>query len=531
MRKTRMLKILSAMLCALTVFSCLAVMTSAEAITYRKGANDVSSAYKNSKYYNNLMQIQLTGDNITDLLAVALSQVEYVEGTDQSGFSGTQGGGGNYTEYNWSMGNWGQGYGGSSNPWCANFVSWCLLQSRCTNQNSISDWCRNHMGDKNYIWRETGCPRWYENLKNCGYGYDASSSYTPKTGDLIFFKDSEGRTSHIGLVRYYKDGTIYTIEGKTSNAAGVNPEGGGVYCKSYPRNYSSLRGFGSLPYKSNDNVKKVDYSGENPTTGLWISSTNKYLYPDTKLSNSSNYTTIPKGTIFEVTKILSKDCFEAKYNGKTGYVSVNSASPIYQVTSNAAATSVPDKIETEAKVVPNKYAINDDIKKVKEHIGSGISKFTIDDEKIKEVEVFELTAGQKLGIEGFAGFSSYIKEFGYYFDGDAENTVWGVVPAEPTADAKKKADTKAKMFDIDADTSTLANGAHTVTYVVKFLNNSTCDLVTFNLNVSGSSVVGSESSSDMGEGGDGCGSAITTVVVLPLIAFGGAILIKKKRED
>ena len=222
----------------------------------------------------------------------------------------------------------------------------------------------------------------------------------------MFFKGS----GHIGIVRYSKNGKVYTIEGNTSNSAGLNPEGGGVYCKSYDRSYSKFDGFGTPPYKTNDKAFKVDYTGEKPTTGLWISDTAKNLYTDTKLSGN-NFTEIPKGTVFEVTKLLSKTCYEVKYNGKTGYIKAEGGSPIYQLTSNAAYTKVPDKIEPE--VVANKYAIDSAIKKVKEHIGSGISKYTLDGTKINKAEVFGLNAGQKLGIEGFAGFSTYIKDFGY----------------------------------------------------------------------------------------------------------------------
>ena len=529
--KKRVIRILSALLCSLMLFSGFAIYTSAEAFTYRKGANNVSDSYKGSRYYNNLTQIELTGDGVTDLLAVAISQLGYIEGKNQDGFYGSQegGGSGNYTEFCYNMGS----VGGYAYAWCAAFVSWSLLQSRCTDQNTQGAWCRNHSGDKNYIWREVGCYKWYNQLVKVGYGHADDGKYTPKSGDLIFFDSSE----HIGIVRYAKDGRVYTIEGNTKGGEGVASEGGGVYCKNYKINSSDIRGYGSLPLKKNDNAPKVDYSGANPTTGLWISGTSKYLYPDTTLSDSSNYITIPKGTAFEVTKILSKDCFEVKYYDKVGYVSVNSASPIYQMTSTAPASSNSGNSgndtekATDAPVVPNKYAINSDIKKVKEHIGSGISKFTLDGAKIKEVDTFEINAGQKLGIEGFAGFSSYIKEFGYYFDGNAESAVWGINPKEPNADAKKKAGEKAKLFDIEADTSTLTNGAHTVTYVAKFLNNKTCDLVTLNLNVGGSGLGGSESSSETGEGGDGCGSAIVVGAVLPITAFAGAILIKKKKED
>ena len=522
--KRRVIQILSALLCSLTVFSCFAVNSSAAAFSYKSAANGVSSAYKNSRFYKNLTQIQLTGDGVTDVLAVALTQVGYVEGTNEQGFGGTQGGGGNYTEYTYNMGK----VGSYSYAWCAAFVSWCLLQSGCTTQNTQGAWCRNHEGDKNYIWREVGCYRWYNQLKRFGYGHAADGKYTPKSGDLVFFESSE----HIGIVRYAKDGMVYTIEGNTSKS-GFNAEGGGVFCKSYKITGGQLRGFGALPYKVNNNASKVDYSGAKPSTGLWISETEKYLYPDTKMSNSSSYTRIPKGTAFVVTKILSKDCFEAKYDGKTGYISVNSASPIYQITSNAPATNVPDKIETEIKVTPNKYAVNDDIKKVKEHVGSGITKYTLDGTKINENEVYVLNAGQKFGISGFAGFTAYIKDVGYYFDGNVEGAVWRATLKEPTTDVKKKAGEKAKSFELSADTTALTNGAHTVTVVIKFLNNKTCDLITLNLDVGGTGAGCADGSESVSGGVSelGCGSAIGTVTALPIILLAGAVIFKKKKED
>ena len=522
--KKRVIQILSALLCSLTVFSCFAVNSSAAAFSYKSAANGVSSAYKNSRFYKNLTQIQLTGDGATDVLAVALTQVGYVEGTNEQGFGGTQGGGGNYTEYTYNMGK----VGSYSYAWCAAFVSWCLLQSGCTTQNTQGAWCRNHEGDKNYIWREVGCYRWYNQLKRFGYGHAADGKYTPKSGDLVFFESSE----HIGIVRYAKDGMVYTIEGNTSKS-GFNAEGGGVFCKSYKITGGQLRGFGALPYKVNNNASKVDYSGAKPSTGLWISETEKYLYPDTKMSNSSNYTRIPKGTAFVVTKILSKDCFEAKYDGKTGYISVNSASPIYQITSNAPAANVPDKIETEIKVTPNKYAVNDDIKKVKEHVGSGITKYTLDGTKINESNAYVLNAGQKFGISGFAGFTAYIKDVGYYFDGNVEGAVWRATLKEPTTDVKKKAGEKAKSFELSADTAALTNGAHTVTVVIKFLNNKTCDLITLNLDVGGTGA-GCADGVESESGGIaelGCGSAIGTVTALPIILLAGAVIFKKKKED
>ena len=53
----RVIRILSALLCSLMLFSGFAIYTSAAAFTYKKGANDVSSAYKNSRFYKNLTKI------------------------------------------------------------------------------------------------------------------------------------------------------------------------------------------------------------------------------------------------------------------------------------------------------------------------------------------------------------------------------------------------------------------------------------------------------------------------------------------
>ena len=456
--KKLLIRSMSLVIALIFAVSCFSLTTSAAKVTYKTGNAGVSDAYKNSKYYKNLTSIELTGDGVTDVLAVALSQLEYVEGTSTSGFSGTQGGGGNFTEF---CRNYGEG---NSYAWCAAYVSFCLFQSNATNSTS-----------KQTIWRDIYCPRWYQNLKNAGYGHDASSNYTPKSGDLVFFTGG----GHIGIVRYYKDGIVYTIEGNTSNSSGLNPEGGGVYCKSYSRDYHKFLGFGSMPYKTNDKALKVDYSGANPTPGLWIGATNKYLYPDTKMSDSSNYSVIPKGTVFEVVEIVNKTCFKAKYDGKTGYVNVNTSSPIYQVTSSGPA---------EPPVTKNTYYISKDIKKISGHFGSGIDKYYIDTKGSTKVkDPYNLDAGEQIGIAGFAGFDSFAKEYGYYFDGNKDSVVWNSKPIDAGAEAKKKGGDKTSEFKIMAPTDTLTNGEHTVTFMVKLLNKKEHPLITLNLNISGTS--------------------------------------------
>ena len=191
-------------------------------------------------------------------------------------------------------------------------------------------------------------------------------------------------------------------------------------------------------------------------------------------------------------------------------------------------TEKPTEAET---VKPNKYAITDEIKTVKEHIGSGISEYLLDGAKVDAAEAFDLTAGQTLAIKGYAGFTIAIKEFGYYFDGDATNTVWSNKGTTANATTKKKAGDKAKNFEIVADTSVLSAGAHTLTYVVK-LASKECELITVNLNIGEAGAVGSDSET-MGGEESGCRSSIgvgATLIALAGIS-GAAVVIKRKKED
>ena len=224
----------------------------ASALDFCRGANGVSSTYAASEYYKKLSAVTLTGDGRTDVIAVALTQLGYTESNTLSDLSGGASGSGNYTEYNYNMGSFGSGYGGSEYPWCASFVSFCLLQSGCTDQTSTSDWCRSHEGDSRYIWREVSCSRWARQLRLCGYFKNSAAyggNYFPISGDLIFFTDVGGHETHMGLVLSCDGEYVYTVEGNTSDTAGLDVNGGGVYLKKYPLASEYIRGYGVLPYE------------------------------------------------------------------------------------------------------------------------------------------------------------------------------------------------------------------------------------------------------------------------------------------
>ena len=346
MRKSKklILKLVSLVLVVLVAAS--VAIPTVYAAEYRKAKNDVSSSYKGGRYYDNFTRVQLTGDNVTDVLALALSQLGYQEGNSAGQYSGTSGGSGNYTEYYYNFGDvTGNGY---SMSWCAAFVSWALYQSKTTDHGKISDWCRNHEGDANYIWREISCPKWSSQLKTVGKYKTRASGYEPKSGDLIFFNRTSGGTTsigHIGIVVWCDGSRVYTIEGNTSSGTGIEANGGGVYYKSYKLTNTGINGYGILPYKSNANALKVDYTGSKMTAGLYMVKTGQSLAVSSTAGGSTAFT-VGAHYMFEVTG-FSNGYAKVKYGTNSGYASLTTTK-VLQVTATAE-----EEEDTTIKVNPS----------------------------------------------------------------------------------------------------------------------------------------------------------------------------------
>ncbi len=341
-------RLTAVVLVLLTVVSCvLCAVVPVAAATYRNGAQSGPSAsYAGGRYYSNYKKVPITGDNRTDLLAIALSQLGYQEGASNGAFSGEVSGSANYVEMSYNMGDLGLGYGGSDYPWCASFVSWCLYQSHCTDQGTYKSLGRYHSGDYDYIWKEISCSMWVKQLKGAGYfKYSAyeGGSYTPKSGDLVYFQNSKG-VAHIGVCLYTLGGRIYTVEGNTSDSSGLEANGGGVYFKNYSLSSSYLYGYGVLPYKSDSSVADIDYSGANPTPGLYVANASKYIY-SSETATSHSYV-IPRFSMFEITKIGTNNRLYGTFtdtSGKTvtGWVT-NNSDRIIQLSSTEGALSAED---------------------------------------------------------------------------------------------------------------------------------------------------------------------------------------------
>ncbi len=468
-------KMIALFLSLLFVVVCFA--TSAYAVEYRtagtSGKTGISDAYAASVYYDRFQNIPLTGDGRIDTVAIALSQIGYSEGDDEAGFSGTTEGSNNFTEFNYNFGNYGSGYGGSY-AWCASFVSFALYQAETHDYNKLSDWCRDHEGDSNYIWREISCIKWLNQLNTYGYFQKSAyygGSYTPQTGDLIFFGSSSTASNHVGLVVYCDGTNVYTVEGNTSQASGLNANGGGVYFKSYPLSTTTIRGYGVLPYETNANAVKPDYSCSTLTTGIYINTNyantgiSKQVYRDAACT--TNYATMATNEQFEITEFVSENIAKCKfyrYNSTTfkeyeGYIKLDDGAKLVQAVSygvkygdpvepdlNNTFVSISSGNGYIAHLVEN-YSVN----------GTGTSDKTL-----------TVDYADSIGISGWAGFSQRIINSGYYFDSDTDNVYWNsnfLSAGDATATAA--GGSKAMAYDITADVDEVSVGTHTVSFMLK----------------------------------------------------------------
>ena len=162
-----------------------------------------NAAYENT--YKN------TGNQRTDIIEVAKTQLGYREGSN------------NDTKY----GTW---YGLPNNPWCAMFVSWCARQASVP---------KSVIPNLSYV------PYYLTN----GAFAIKKSGYTPKSGD-IFLTKSE---SHVGLVWYTEGSYFYTIEGNSNNngsSEGTSVVSNKRLISSY---YFAVPNYGNEPAPTTDN--------------------------------------------------------------------------------------------------------------------------------------------------------------------------------------------------------------------------------------------------------------------------------------
>ncbi|GEM_PF-1070089 len=264
----------------------------------------MSDVYKKSKYYGNLTALELTGDQRTDVIMVAMSQLGYHEGDSESDFDGMNtSGSGNYVEYNYLYGKVDNGSGKVcyGYAWCAAFVSWCQRQAGIPTGTV-----------KSYV----SCTNWVTWFKNYSTYKTRASGYTPEPGDVIFFKDASATraSTHVGIVIYIDSGKVYTIEGNSGGIVGIH---------NYALTNTYIVGYGVPKYTEKTDVR-VDYSRTSFPTGRYITSASSLNIRSKASTSGSILGTLPIGTYTDISEV-SGNWGKISYNGKDGWISLSYA--------------------------------------------------------------------------------------------------------------------------------------------------------------------------------------------------------------
>ena len=194
------------------------------------------------------------------IIALAESEIGYLEKRTNAQLDDKTANAGynNYTKYARDLDAVDGFYNGHKQgyAWCDVFVDWLFV--KCFGvENALNLLCQK-MGSSG-----AGC------TYSLNYYIANKQYYTratkPQVGDQIFF-GNVGSSNHTGLVYKVDDTTVYTIEGNTSGSAGVISNGGGVFKKSYPRNYSLIAGYGRPNYNDGFTGDSVEDSTVVPVT-------------------------------------------------------------------------------------------------------------------------------------------------------------------------------------------------------------------------------------------------------------------------
>lgn len=275
---------------------------------------NVSEPYLTSPYYARLKLLTLTGDQPTDVVLVALSQLGYHEGDSEDEMHGCNtAGDNNFVEYNRLYGKVAneKGVVGYGYYWCCSFVSWCVKTAGVPTS---------------VVKTEVSCRRliqWMNEKSNAAVYHPCTEGYTPKSGDLIFFNSKtisdKTQSSHIGIVMCVKDGQVYTIEGNTSVQAGLEANGEYVCVKSYALSNDYIVGYGEPAYTRDASVA-VDFT-KNRVGTHYITASALNVRSGAGTSNAQ-IGGLKYGDLVTVTEISANGWGKIDYNGKAGWISL-----------------------------------------------------------------------------------------------------------------------------------------------------------------------------------------------------------------
>lgn len=210
----------------------------------------------------------------------------------------------NYTKFARDVDNWGQP-GCQAQPWCAEYQFWKLVKILgITKALQI-------MGGGFY------------NCRSITNHAKANGTWKkkPKKGALVIFRSA----AHVGSVDEYDSAYIYTNEGNTSSAPGVEANGGSVRNKKYRITDSAIDGYVWIDWGTDEKPEEWKKTGT-------ATSTVNNLYVR-EIPNGYIMGQVMKGNRFEIDGKKDGKWSHVKVEGIgvgwiwTGYIKVDGAAP------------------------------------------------------------------------------------------------------------------------------------------------------------------------------------------------------------
>lgn len=298
--KSSHIRVLTSSVCFLLAFlwGCLSAGFYASAVEPKYS---VSENYRNSSYYNSLLEIKLGDDQRQNVIDIALSQAGYHEGDSESELDGSnKAGKGNFVEYNRYYGKMGDSY---SYAWCGSFIWWCMM----------------HAGISESIYRPSlSCSKMISFFRDKNRLHGRDSGYVPIGGDIVFFANTNsGMPSFFGLVVSVTPEWIFTVEGDGDNCVNI---------RRYRKSDSYIYAYGAPDYTSSPG--RYDFIPEltdNRVGSYAVRVAKTTVY--TEYDGSIELVSVVDGEILEILSIVGNRG-RIDVAGKTGFVNLSDLSPV-----------------------------------------------------------------------------------------------------------------------------------------------------------------------------------------------------------
>ena len=275
----------------------------------------------------------MTVDNaINAAITIATGEIGYLEKASNAYLDDKtkNAGSGNYTKY------WRDVYPAyQAQAWCACFVSWVFMKAFGL---EVAKKLLKH-------WPYVYCPT---------LGSLFTKNANPKKGDIVIFYRN-GTFAHTGIVISVNGDQFTTIEGNTSGASGVIPNGGGVCKKTYYNSqlpgtkfctpdYSLVTSVNIISNNNplNETVKWNGFISENAAVRTWAGDSEKEV----------SFSPLKKDTEVGVCDTVKakdgNDWYFIKYNNKFGFVNSKQVSKEATTVSYCYVKKTTSKIRTGA---------------------------------------------------------------------------------------------------------------------------------------------------------------------------------------